>query len=47
MADKFEALEQQLEMFIENTRQMGIIVATARKLPLSLTTLCQMQNIWQ
>ena len=26
MADKFEALEQQLEMFIENTRQMGIIV---------------------
>ena len=26
MADKFEALEQQLEMFIENTRQLGIIV---------------------
>lgn len=25
-ADKFDALEQQLEMFIENTRQMGIIV---------------------
>ena len=23
----FEALEQQLEMFIENTRQMGIIVS--------------------
>ncbi|KAL5022638.1 hypothetical protein ScPMuIL_001793 [Solemya velum] len=27
MADKFEALEQQLEMFIENTRQLGIIVS--------------------
>ncbi|XP_074643144.1 mediator of RNA polymerase II transcription subunit 10-like [Tubulanus polymorphus] len=27
MADKFEALEQHLEMFIENTRQMGIIVS--------------------
>ncbi|XP_046373927.1 mediator of RNA polymerase II transcription subunit 10-like [Haliotis rubra] len=27
MADKFEALEQQLELFIENTRQMGIIVS--------------------
>ncbi|XP_064640906.1 mediator of RNA polymerase II transcription subunit 10-like [Lineus longissimus] len=27
MADKFEALEQSLEMFIENTRQMGIIVS--------------------
>ena len=27
MADKFEVLEQQLEMFIENTRQMGIIVS--------------------
>jgi mediator of RNA polymerase II transcription subunit 10 len=26
MADKFEALEQQLELFIENTRQLGIIV---------------------
>lgn len=26
MAEKFEALEQQLEMFIENTRQLGIIV---------------------
>ena len=24
---KFEALEQQLEMFIENTRQIGIAVA--------------------
>ncbi|BFZ12957.1 hypothetical protein BsWGS_15996 [Bradybaena similaris] len=27
MAEKFEALEQQLELFIENTRQMGIIVS--------------------
>lgn len=27
MADKFELLEQSLEMFIENTRQMGIIVS--------------------
>merc|ERR1711931_172318 len=27
MADKFEALEQSLEMFIENTRQIGIIVS--------------------
>ena len=27
MTDKFEALEQQLEMFIENTRQIGIIVS--------------------
>lgn len=27
MADKFEALEQQLELFIENTRQMGLIVS--------------------
>ena len=28
MADtKFELLEQQLEMFIENTRQLGITVA--------------------
>ena len=27
MADKFEALEQQLESFIETTRQLGIIVA--------------------
>ncbi|ELU05881.1 hypothetical protein CAPTEDRAFT_225426 [Capitella teleta] len=26
MADKFDHLEQQLEMFIENTRHMGIIV---------------------
>ena len=26
MADKFEALEQQLELFIENTRQLGIVV---------------------
>lgn len=26
-ADKFEALEQQLELFIENTRQLGIIVS--------------------
>ena len=26
MADKFEALEQQLELFIENTRQLAIIV---------------------
>ena len=26
MAEKFEALEQQLERFIENTRQLGIIV---------------------
>ena len=26
MAEKFEVLEQQLEMFIENTRHMGIIV---------------------
>ncbi|OWF37365.1 hypothetical protein KP79_PYT25298 [Mizuhopecten yessoensis] len=23
--DRFEALEQQLEMFIENTRQLGIV----------------------
>lgn len=27
MADKFEALEQHLESFIETTRQLGIIVA--------------------
>ncbi|XP_041375563.1 mediator of RNA polymerase II transcription subunit 10-like [Gigantopelta aegis] len=27
MSDKFEALEQLLELFIENTRQMGIIVS--------------------
>ena len=27
MADKFETLEEQLERFIENTRQMGIIVS--------------------
>ena len=27
MADKFDLLEQNLEMFIENTRQMGIIVS--------------------
>jgi len=27
MAEKFEALEQHLELFIENTRQLGIIVA--------------------
>ncbi|KAK6185191.1 hypothetical protein SNE40_007479 [Patella caerulea] len=27
MADKFESLEQQLELFIENTRQLGIIVS--------------------
>ena len=27
MADKFEQLEQQLELFIENARQMGIIVS--------------------
>ncbi|XP_025114678.1 mediator of RNA polymerase II transcription subunit 10-like [Pomacea canaliculata] len=27
MADKFEALEQQLELFIENTRQIGIVVS--------------------
>lgn len=27
MAEKFEALEQQLELFIENTRQLGIIVS--------------------
>ena len=27
MAEKFEALEEQLERFIENTRQMGIIVS--------------------
>ena len=26
MAEKLEALEQQLERFIENTRQLGIIV---------------------
>ncbi|KAK3085433.1 hypothetical protein FSP39_003236 [Pinctada imbricata] len=26
-SDRFEALEQQLEMFIENTRQLGIIVS--------------------
>merc|ERR1711894_628654 len=26
MAEKFELLEQQLEMFIDNTRQLGIIV---------------------
>ena len=26
MADRFETLEQHLEMFIENTRQLGIIV---------------------
>ena len=26
MADKFEALEANLELFIENTRHMGIIV---------------------
>ena len=26
MAEKFEALEQQLELFIENTRQLAIIV---------------------
>ena len=26
MAEKFDALEQQLERFIENTRQLGIIV---------------------
>jgi len=26
-AEKFEMLEQQLELFIENTRQMGIIVS--------------------
>ena len=26
-ADRFEALEQRLEMFIENTRQLGIIVS--------------------
>ncbi|XP_021338863.1 mediator of RNA polymerase II transcription subunit 10-like [Mizuhopecten yessoensis] len=25
--DRFEALEQQLEMFIENTRQLGIVVS--------------------
>ncbi|KAJ8302696.1 hypothetical protein KUTeg_019092 [Tegillarca granosa] len=25
--DRFEALEQQLELFIENTRQLGIIVS--------------------
>ena len=27
MADKFENLEEQLERFIENTRQLGIIVS--------------------
>ena len=27
MAEKFETLEEQLERFIENTRQMGIIVS--------------------
>ena len=27
MADKFEMLEQQLELFIENTRQIGIVVS--------------------
>ncbi|CAH1782228.1 unnamed protein product [Owenia fusiformis] len=27
MADKFETLEQNLEMFIENTRQIGITVS--------------------
>ncbi|WAR13307.1 MED10-like protein [Mya arenaria] len=27
MADRFEALEEQLERFIENTRQLGIIVS--------------------
>ncbi len=27
MAEKFEVLEQNLEMFIENTRHMGIIVS--------------------
>ena len=27
MADKFETLEQQLELFIENTRQIGIVVS--------------------
>lgn len=27
MADKFESLEQQLELFIENTRQIGIVVS--------------------
>ena len=26
-ADRFEAVEQQLELFIENTRQLGIIVS--------------------
>ena len=26
MAEKFEVLEQQLELFIENTRQLAIIV---------------------
>ena len=27
MTDKFESIEQQLEMFIENTRQLSIIVS--------------------
>ncbi|KAL3860470.1 hypothetical protein ACJMK2_010593 [Sinanodonta woodiana] len=27
MTDRFESLEQQLEMFIENTRQLGITVS--------------------
>ncbi len=27
MADRFEALEEQLERFIENARQLGIIVS--------------------
>ncbi|KAK3589316.1 hypothetical protein CHS0354_026973 [Potamilus streckersoni] len=27
MSDRFESLEQQLEMFIENTRQLGITVS--------------------
>jgi mediator of RNA polymerase II transcription subunit 10 len=27
MADRFENLEEQLERFIENTRQLGIIVS--------------------
>jgi len=27
MADKFELLEQNLEMFIDNTRQIGIVVS--------------------
>ena len=31
----------------DKLQKVNIILATARKLPLSLTTLCQMQNLRQ